>query len=130
MANESKDESITIVLRLIRSFEHRTIRNVVYHKVYSEQTVKEFIGFVKKDISNRSSLPPPFRNFLFDTMKIQHKAFGAKTSDPVINTTNDDKLMLHENKTLRDSGVEHETEISFFVLEDYKKYQQNPQLAW
>ena len=40
------------------------------------------------------SLPPPFRKFCYDTLKIEHQAHGAKTSDPVINTERDGELIL------------------------------------
>lgn len=41
-------ESSTITVRLVRSFEHRNFRPVVYHGVNLDQTVKQFINFVRK----------------------------------------------------------------------------------
>jgi len=41
-------ESSTITVRLVRSFEHRNFRPVVYHGVNLDQTVKQFINFVQK----------------------------------------------------------------------------------
>lgn len=41
-------ESSTITVRLVRSFEHRNFRPVVYHGVNLDQTVKQFIAFVQK----------------------------------------------------------------------------------
>lgn len=41
-------EGVTITVRLIRSFEHRNFKSVVYHKVNLDQTVKEFIVFLKQ----------------------------------------------------------------------------------
>lgn len=41
-------ESSTITVRLVRSFEHRNFRPVVYHGVNLDQTVKQFITFVQK----------------------------------------------------------------------------------
>lgn len=40
-------EGVTITVRLVRSFEHRNFKPVVYHGVNLDQTVKEFITFVK-----------------------------------------------------------------------------------
>jgi len=120
----------TVTIRLIRSFEYRNIKHVVYKNVDFSQTTEQFIDFIKSDMKSRKDLPPPFRNTQFETLKIQHKAFGAKTSDPVINTEDDEKLMLRPGVTLKEAGVEHETEISFFKLEDYKSYQKNPTLKW
>nr|KAF6449746.1 hypothetical protein HJG59_001854 [Molossus molossus] len=56
---------VTVTVRLIRSFEHRNFRPVVYHGVNLDQTVKEFIVFLKQDIPLRTSLPPPFRNYKY-----------------------------------------------------------------
>merc|ERR1712212_1239820 len=125
----AKEGGVTITIRFIRSFGHRNIRNSIYHDVDTSQLVSEFIHLVSTSIKTRTDLPPPFRTFEYDTMKIQHQAFGAKTSDPVINIYNDDELMLKPEKTLVDSGVIDETEISFFKLEDYVVYQKNPQLV-
>lgn len=41
-------EEVTITVRLIRSFEYRNFKPVVYHGVNLDQTVKEFIVFLKK----------------------------------------------------------------------------------
>lgn len=41
-------EEVTITVRLIRSFEHRNFKPVVYHRVNLNQTVKEFIVFLKQ----------------------------------------------------------------------------------
>ncbi|KAL6086766.1 hypothetical protein STEG23_020374 [Scotinomys teguina] len=54
-------EEATITVRLIRSFEHRNFKPVVYHGVNLDQTVKEFIIFLKQD-----------------TLKILHQAHKAK----------------------------------------------------
>ncbi|KAK1337014.1 hypothetical protein QTO34_003058, partial [Cnephaeus nilssonii] len=41
-------KEVTITVRLIRSFEHRNFKPVVYHGVNFDQTVKEFIVFLKQ----------------------------------------------------------------------------------
>lgn len=41
-------KGVTITVRLIRSFEHRNFRPVVYHGVNLDQTTKEFILFLKQ----------------------------------------------------------------------------------
>ncbi|NP_001388084.1 UPF0538 protein C2orf76 homolog isoform 3 [Rattus norvegicus] len=71
-------EEATITVRLIRSFEHRNFKPVVYHRVNLHQTVKEFIIFLKQDVPSRTSLPPPLRNYKYDTLKILHQAHKAK----------------------------------------------------
>ncbi|NXU26058.1 CB076 protein, partial [Thalassarche chlororhynchos] len=60
-------ENSTITVRLVRSFEHRNFRPVVYHGVNLDQTVKQFITFVRKDVPSRTGLPPPFKNYKYGT---------------------------------------------------------------
>uniref|UniRef100_A0A8C2M227 RIKEN cDNA 3110009E18 gene n=1 Tax=Cricetulus griseus TaxID=10029 RepID=A0A8C2M227_CRIGR len=90
-------EEATVTVRLIRSFEHRNFKPVVYHRVNLDQTVKEFIIFLKQDVPLRTSLPPPLRNYKYDTLKILHQAHKAK---PV-------KLKLHSSakKIIRDTKL-------------------------
>ncbi|XP_072840717.2 UPF0538 protein C2orf76 homolog isoform X2 [Pogona vitticeps] len=99
---------VTITVRLVRSFEHRNFRPVVYHGVSLDQTVKEFIGFVKNDVTLRTGLPPPFKKYRYDTMKIIHQAHGSKTNELVVGLEEDDKLILAEDNTLKAAGVEEE----------------------
>ena len=69
-------------------------------------------------------------NFFLNLFKIEHQAHGGKTSDPVINTTGDEDLILRPGISLAKAGVKNETEISFFKKEDYLEYQKNPTLSW
>ncbi|XP_050756151.1 UPF0538 protein C2orf76 homolog isoform X2 [Gymnogyps californianus] len=106
-------ESSTITVRLVRSFEHRNFRPVVYHGVNLDQTVKQFINFVRKD-----------------TMKIIHQAHKSKTGELVVSLEDDDKLILKEDSMLKAAGVANETELAFFCEEDYRNYKANPVSAW
>ncbi|XP_060631456.1 UPF0538 protein C2orf76 homolog isoform X2 [Anolis sagrei] len=99
---------VTLTVRLVRSFEHRNFKPVVYHGVNLDQTVKEFIQFVKNDVALRTTLPPPFKKYKYDTMKIIHQAHGSKTNELVVSLEDDDKLMLAEDSTLKAAGVEEE----------------------
>ncbi|XP_039211638.1 UPF0538 protein C2orf76 homolog isoform X1 [Crotalus tigris] len=123
-------ESVIVTVRLIRSFEHRNFRPVVYHNVNLDQTVKEFIAFVKKDITSRTELLPPFRKYTYDTMKIIHQAHGSKTNELVVSLEDDDRLILEEDSTLKATGVANETELAFFCMDDYRKYKTNPVATW
>ncbi|XP_053803261.1 UPF0538 protein C2orf76 homolog isoform X2 [Vidua chalybeata] len=98
-------ESSTVTVRLVRSFEHRNFRPVVYHGVPLDQTVKEFMAFVRRDVSSRSGLPPPFKNYKYDTMKIIHQAHKSKTGELVVSLEDDEKLILQEDSTLKAAGV-------------------------
>uniref|UniRef100_A0A8V0Z8R8 C2orf76 homolog n=1 Tax=Gallus gallus TaxID=9031 RepID=A0A8V0Z8R8_CHICK len=132
-------ESSTITVRLVRSFEHRNFRPVVYHGVNLDQTVKQFIAFVQKDVPSRTGLPPPFKTYKYDTMKIIHQAHKSKTGDLVVSLEDDDNLILKEDSTLKAAGVgmrtlilteANETELAFFCEEDYRSYKANPVSAW
>ncbi|XP_074157937.1 UPF0538 protein C2orf76 homolog isoform X4 [Sminthopsis crassicaudata] len=106
-------EKATITVRLIRSFEHRNFKPLVYHEVNLDQTVKEFIVFLKKD-----------------KMKIIHQAHKSKTNELVLSLEDDDRLLLREDCTMKAAGVANETEIAFFCEEDYKNYKANPVSSW
>jgi len=98
--------------------------------VATEPGKPERVSIVYENVRNQQGIPPPVRDHNYDALKIQHKAFGAKTSDPVINTEDDDTLLLKLDKTLKENGIENETEISLFNLEEYRKYRENPEKKW
>ncbi|NXW20964.1 CB076 protein, partial [Circaetus pectoralis] len=128
-------EGSTITVRLVRSFEHRNFRPVVYHGVNLDQTVKQFINFVRKGKGwlSYSFISPYFRKtlyFLSDTMKIIHQAHKSKTGELVVSLEDDDKLILKEDSVLKAAGVANETELAFFCEEDYRNYKANPVSAW
>ncbi|XP_035688058.1 UPF0538 protein C2orf76 homolog [Branchiostoma floridae] len=130
MATEDRSDGLTVTVRLIRSFEHKNLKNVVFHQVDPDTTVETFMDTVRKDIQTRPGLPPPFRKHAYDTMKLEFKAHGNKTNNPLMNTEDNDKLMLKPGATLGESGVENETEISFFKREEYEAFVQNPVTRW
>nr|XP_046259945.1 UPF0538 protein C2orf76 homolog [Scatophagus argus] len=119
-----------VTVRLVRSFQHRNFKPVVFHGVNLDQTVQDFIRFVRDDVAERPGLPPPFRKHAYDTMKIIHQAHGAKTNELVMSLDDDEKLILQNGQTLRAAGVANETEVAFFRKEDYGLYKANPKTAW
>ncbi|XP_072903674.1 UPF0538 protein C2orf76 homolog [Hemitrygon akajei] len=123
-------EKITVTVRLVRSFEYRNFKPVVYHDVNVNQSVKEFLAFLQNDIPSKPGLPPPFKKYTYDTLKIIHQAHGAKTNDLVVSLDNDDQLVLKELSTLKEAGVAQETEMAFFKKEDYETFKKNPVMNW
>ncbi|XP_064614250.1 UPF0538 protein C2orf76 homolog [Liolophura sinensis] len=121
---------VVVTVRLIRSFEHRNIQYLVMKDVDTSQTVEQFKEKIKDVIEKKPGLPPPFRKYLYDTLKISHKAHGAKANVLVIDTEHDDILILKDARTLAECGVENETELSFFKAEDYYQFQKNPNTKW
>jgi len=118
----TSESSITLSIRLIRSFEHRNLRFFPLHNVDLSWTTEQLMTVINEKIITSTSLPPPFKKFEFDTLKIEHQAHGAKSNDPVINCEKDEKLILEPGKLLSQSDVRNETELAFFKLSDYQSY--------
>ncbi|CAI9573186.1 unnamed protein product, partial [Staurois parvus] len=113
------------------------------HRVYQERpaatdvsilalhtsVVSGVTGFLS-DVAERVGLPPPFKKYAYDTMKIIHQAHGAKTNELVVSLEDDDDLILRSGQTLREAGVVHETELALFCDADYRQYKKDPVSAW
>ena len=116
---------LTLTIRLIRSFEHRNVKNIVLKLDEKNILVKDIKKIIESEIKNsgRHNLPPPFRTFNYDTLKIEHIPFKSKSTDPVINCLNDEELILKDESRVND--IVNETEISYFVFKDYIQYKEN-----
>ncbi|KFQ65993.1 UPF0538 protein C2orf76, partial [Phaethon lepturus] len=66
-------------------------------------------AFILIDVPSRTGLPPPFKNYNYDTMKIIHQAHKSKTGELVVSLEDDDKLILKEDNTLKAAGVGRST---------------------
>ncbi|KAF8327056.1 cytoplasmic protein [Amanita rubescens] len=120
----------TITVRVIKSFEYRTERNLVLHHINLEKTtVREL-----KDIVNRAiqSLPSwkAYLNVTLDTLKLYTKAHGAKTTNLIINLDHDDWILDDESDILAVVGFENETEVSYFNRTQYSAFKKNPRTKW
>ena len=51
----------TIPVRVIRSFPHRNIRNIVLKEVSLSITTEEMIERILTEVKTSTALPPPFR---------------------------------------------------------------------
>uniref|UniRef100_A0A3B4WHS5 Chromosome 2 open reading frame 76 n=1 Tax=Seriola lalandi dorsalis TaxID=1841481 RepID=A0A3B4WHS5_SERLL len=116
-----------VTVRLVRSFEHRNFKPVVFHGISLDQTVQDFIQFVRDDITTRPGLPPPFRKYAYGMSDMIHI---SETNELVMSLDDDEKLILQDGQTLRTAGVASETEVAFFRKEDYGLYKANPKSAW
>ncbi|KAI6167138.1 hypothetical protein EDD17DRAFT_1110205 [Pisolithus thermaeus] len=120
----------TITVRVIKSFEYRTEKSLVLHKLdLQKTTVGELKNIAKQAIQSGPGWKA-YRNVDLDTLKLYTKAHGAKTSNLIINLDHDDWVLDDENKTLAEVGFENETEVSLFNREAYEKYKLNPEIRW
>ena len=63
-------EKATIIVRLIRSFEFRNIRNVVLKDIPLSITGEELKAKIMEVLPTAPGLPPPFRKYNYDTLKV------------------------------------------------------------
>ncbi|KAF9160548.1 hypothetical protein DFQ26_005395 [Actinomortierella ambigua] len=121
--------SATLTIRVIKSFEYRTTKNLILHNVdLTTTTAKQLLDLVVEKIKTTSGFKP-YLNVQFDTLKLYTKAHGAKTMNLIINMENDDWI-LNENDVLANRGVENETEISIFNRALYEEYKKHPEIRW
>jgi len=120
----------TITVRVIKSFEYRTERSLVLHKLNLEATT---VGGLKEIVRQAVQTGPawrPYRNGVLDTLKLYTKAHGAKTTNLIINLDHDDWILEDDNKILADVGLENETEVSFFSRKAYDDFKLSPEVRW
>lgn len=84
----------TLTVRLVRSFEYKTVRPVYLHDIDLEATtLSQLKSIIDERLQSTDNLKL-MQSVPFDTFKIYSQPHGAKTSNPVINLNDDDKLML------------------------------------
>ncbi|KAF9931749.1 hypothetical protein FBU30_009673 [Linnemannia zychae] len=120
----------TLTIRVIKSFEYRTTKNLILHNVDLTTTT---VGLLRALIIEKVKTTPgwkPYQNVEFDTLKLYTKAHGAKTMNLIINMDHDDWILNDDNEILINRGIENETEISIFNRALYEAYKQHPDIKW
>lgn len=122
------ERKATLTVRLIKNFEYRTFRNIILHDLdLTTLTLNHLIPIIKTQIAASKVLVRLFTGHPFDTFKIYSHAHGAKTSIAIINTSNDLEWVLRDyDKPLHAYGIGHESEVSWFVWQDYLEWKMNP----
>lgn len=128
-------DNATVTVRLIKSFEYKNFRNVVFHNLdLTALSLGDLEHLTRARIE-----ASPLLNRLFpedspvplDTFKRYYTRHAAKTNNAIINVGEDDRMvMLDMEGKLADSGVTHETEISWFNWEEYQKFCNDPKFKW
>lgn len=124
-----------LTVRIIKSFPYRNVRNHIIKSINLKETTPEQLFNQVIEIINTTGGLRPYRNVEYDTLKLYTKAHGTKSMNLVVNFENDEEFIIYsptvkESKTLCELGVENETEISVFRLEDYLGYKENPEEKW
>ncbi|KAG2387696.1 hypothetical protein C9374_001290 [Naegleria lovaniensis] len=128
--DNQESSNITITIRLIKSFAYRNIKLMILKDIQSEQlTGHDLLNLIKDKIEKESAYLP-HRNRPYDTLKMYHHAHSFKANNLVINFQDDDKLVLHLDKTLKENGVDNEAEISCFIWKEYLEFKHNPEIKW
>lgn len=121
----------TLTVRLVRSFSFKTFRTLILHDLdFSSITLQDLAIMIADRIKFTSALAF-LEKHTFDTFKIYTQPHAAKTSNTIMNTEDDFRLILREwNKPLSDFGIQNETEISYFNYNDYLAFKINPETRW
>lgn len=120
-----------ITVRIIKSFPYRTVKNHVFKNIdLIHTTAGDLLEMVKKLIQSESAFRP-YRNVDLDTLKVYTRAHGSKTMNLIINFDHDEDWVLGDSsKTLKQYGIENETEISVYNRKAYEEFKANPEEKW
>ncbi|RKP36846.1 hypothetical protein BJ085DRAFT_15809 [Dimargaris cristalligena] len=119
-----------VTVRLIKSFEYRTFKNVVLKNIDFAQTT---VGDLKKQIQHETATGTgmrPFRTVEYDTLKIYTKAHGSKTNNLIVNLDRDDWVLKNDADMLDYCGIANETELSYFNRAAFEEFKKNPEVKW
>ncbi len=67
---EQEEKALVLTVRLIRSFEHRNVRHLVVRCARGTDSVGRLMDLVRERARDDGRLPPPFRDFPYDTFKV------------------------------------------------------------
>lgn len=120
-----------ITIRLVKSFEYRTFKNLIIHEVPLSMTVGELVQRIHEYMQTKANELKPFLNVQYDTLKIYTQPYGSKSANLIINLEHDDELILSDPDVLLSNvGIQNETELSYFNRAAYEAYKANPQTRW
>ncbi|KAJ5066290.1 hypothetical protein M0811_03623 [Anaeramoeba ignava] len=114
-----------VTVRLIKNFEYRVIKYMILKDVDENLSIKEFRNLIDEEIQKNEKFLP-FRTYQFNKLKLFSIPQQAKPNQLSINLNDDENLILNEEKTLKESGIVSESEISYFNFEAYEKFKKDP----
>ncbi|TIA86441.1 hypothetical protein E3P99_03678 [Wallemia hederae] len=122
----------TLTIRLIKSFEYRTTKNLILKGVdLTQTTVMQLVEMCKKEVQSQPRYKA-FRNVEFDCIKLYTQAHFHKTTNLIINIDNEHWIIGDWDTLLADividgHQIENETELSLFNKQAYDTFLQNPE---
>lgn len=137
---EEEDQSATIIVRIIKSFEYKNFRALIFHDVNLHTcTLHKLREMVRERIQSTAALKQ-FEAYepTWNVFKMYYQRHGAKTNNPMINVDSNPALILGSGlveeeddiATLYDLGLRHESEVSLFEMAAYEAYSSNPTTKW
>lgn len=141
------DTMATITVRFIKSFPYRSIKNHIFHNIdLTTVTIAQLLEQTKQIAKTQSG----FRAYrthadLLDTIKVYTHAHGSKTMNLAVNLDHDEPISDSEGNvvepswiltdgnqslTLKQCGIDNETELSVFNRKDYEEFKKNPEEKW
>lgn len=120
----------SITVRVVRSLAYRNVKSLVIKDVDLANTT---VGQLEKIICERIQTTPgfaPYRNHKCDSLKIYTLKHGHKSNNLTMNLDHDEWILRDKTATLAFAGIEDETEISFFNMEEYEEFRKNPEVKW
>lgn len=127
-----------LTVRIIKSFPYRNVKNHILRSVDLKATTPSQLLDQVVDIVNTTGAMRPYRNVVYDTVKVYTHAHKTKSMNLVINFDEDERDVLvckgdkkvEKTELLWDLGVENETELSVFNWEAYEEFKRNPEEKW
>ncbi|KAI8852368.1 cytoplasmic protein, partial [Chytridium lagenaria] len=128
---ESQSAGIIITVRLIKSFEYRTTKNLVLRgldpdRIFLQSLSECHFRYVKSD-----SVFLVIRSCHIDTIKLYFNKHGTKSQHLIINIEHEDTF-LEDVLTLTAAGIgsKRNLEVSYFNLAAYLEYKHHPETKW
>ncbi|ODQ81180.1 hypothetical protein BABINDRAFT_33953 [Babjeviella inositovora NRRL Y-12698] len=121
-----------ITVRIIKSFPYRNVKNVILKDVNLQELTPQKLHKLMLDKINTEGAYRPYRNVVYDTLKVYNHAHQSKSMNLVVNMEDDEGLVLKldDERSVYKLGVENETELSLFNWEAYEEFKKNPEEKW
>lgn len=110
--------SATLTVRVIKSFEFRTTKNVILKGVdLTTTTVQQLVDMCKQEIATQPKFKP-FRSTQLDCIKLYTQAHGHKTTNLIINIDNPHWIIDDWSKLLSEIEIDGQQIGKFGIRRD------------